>query len=257
MCGIFVSLGVSCPTYPSDDILARLKKRGPDSLQQISRVIEPEKGRGQSSRYLTAVSSVLSMRGKGLIAQPVTDRIGLSSSFLSWNGEAWKFDSERLGIQDTDFIYRRLCATIEVSLDRQRSESDSPAPVIQAVLNTLSKISGPYAFVFYDSVNRLIFYGRDALGRRSLLIRWLSSHAIEISSVSGEPVNDGWAEIDAGGIYVLDLASGTTSDDAHSHSKGETLSPPLLIPWQFAEQLGTSPYLLVRCTHSPVNLAVD
>ena len=247
MCGIYFTLSSSYPIYPSDGILAHLKKRGPDSLERVSSVISPETEGGQRTWWLTAVSSVLSIRGASVVNQPITDPLGLSESFLSWNGEAWRFDGKQLEIHDTDFVYRQLRAAAELPRDHRQPDSSCPAPATQAILNVLSKISGPYAFIFYDSVNRLVFYGRDVLGRRSLLIRWSSCHAIEISSVCGEHFNDGWVEVDAGGIYVLDLASKITCDESASPSGQKEETPPsLFIPWQVVGQLSHGSYFLVR-----------
>ncbi|KAL9098296.1 MAG: hypothetical protein Q9163_006022 [Psora crenata] len=70
----------------------------------------------------------------------------------------------------------------------------------------MSMVEGPYAFVFYDSLNQRVFYGRDVLGRRSLMSRRCSEDSIEITSVHAGPGGRDWAEVGAGGLYVLDLA---------------------------------------------------
>jgi asparagine synthetase B (glutamine-hydrolysing) len=69
----------------------------------------------------------------------------------------------------------------------------------------LSSIRGPYAFVFYDAVHRRVYYGRDCLGRRSLLRKTTQDNSLVLSSVCDNASGDTWAEVEADGIYVVDL----------------------------------------------------
>ena len=79
--------------------------------------------------------------------------------------------------------------------------------------------------VFYDEPGQLLFYGRDRLGRRSLLIREQSTDSFELCSVCGEDL--GLQEVKIDGFYAVNLASS---------AKANALSPrpwPLIqIPWQ-------------------------
>lgn len=64
---------------------------------------------------------------------------------------------------------------------------------------------GPYAFVFYDAPNKRVYYGRDCLGRRSLLRKDAVDGTIVLSSVCNNASGEAWAEVDADGIHVVDL----------------------------------------------------
>jgi hypothetical protein len=50
-----------------------------------------------------------------------------------------------------------------------------------------------------------LFFGRDILGRRSLLRRLTNYGDLIISSVSDGHHDGGWAEIEADGVYCIDL----------------------------------------------------
>ncbi|TKA80319.1 hypothetical protein B0A55_02205 [Friedmanniomyces simplex] len=78
----------------------------------------------------------------------------------------------------------------------------------------LARITGPYALVYHDSSNDILYLGRDFLGRRSLLIKTTVDGALLISSVAG-PVSGQeetpWSEVEADGLYYIDLASSHAS----------------------------------------------
>ena len=247
MCGIFISCSSYCYRDPPDEILARLARRGPDSLRNVSRTISSKVGTYQPSWYLKATSSVLSLRSIDVVHQPVVDQHGQSESFLSWNGEAWRFDGSPLEADDTKFIYHRLVAAASSHCFKLQRTSKSANCINQGIVTALSKIGGPYAFAFYDSNSRILYYGRDALGRRSLLIRWPSHSAIEISSIGGDRGNGDWREVDAGGIYVLDLALKVTSGQAiNSSSRSDKSLLPMFIPYQTEHNPNFEPISLVR-----------
>ncbi|KAK1816652.1 hypothetical protein LTR12_008905 [Friedmanniomyces endolithicus] len=76
----------------------------------------------------------------------------------------------------------------------------------------LARILGPYAFVYHDLSNGILYFGRDFLSRRSLLIRKTPDGALLISSVAGVVSGQdetAWSEVEADGLYYIDL---TTSD---------------------------------------------
>ena len=233
MCGIFFSCGLDSPSPPSEAVLEQLRRRGPDHLDTVSQCVDLG-ARINNKKYfhLTATSSVLSLRRDKLVPQPMRNISNSLSSFFLWNGEAWKFDGMPIETHDGELIYSQLCMAITACPRDTQSTFFSPDSAIQAVLTILAKISGPYAFVFYDSVNRRVFYARDALGRRSLLIRWPSPRSVEISSVRSEPAAEGWEEVEAEGVFYLDLGRIGASFSAPTafESKKHPLKP-ILIPW--------------------------
>jgi len=77
-----------------------------------------------------------------------------------------------------------------------------------ACAKALAEISGPYAFVYHDASNGILFFGRDFLGRRSLLTLTTADGDLLISSVAGEQCKSEdppWFEVEADGVYYVDL----------------------------------------------------
>ncbi|KAJ4379792.1 hypothetical protein N0V86_004976 [Didymella sp. IMI 355093] len=53
--------------------------------------------------------------------------------------------------------------------------------------------------------NKCLYYGRDCLGRRSLLRKITADGSLLLSSVCDNASGEGWEEVEADGIYMLDL----------------------------------------------------
>lgn len=201
MCGIFCSVSRHDHIPPSPTIEGRLKARGPDAANQIL-VQCPIKD--DLTTTVTCYSTVLSLRGQVTTVQPLQKAV--SGSVLCWNGEAWAVDGERLQGNDTERILDLLTAAVDQSA-ASSSLSQIAGFGAQLLSRALSRIEGPYAFVFYDASKSRLYFGRDFLGRRSLLWRCTASGDLLLSSVSDESSGDAWAEVEADGIYCLDLAS--------------------------------------------------
>jgi hypothetical protein len=69
----------------------------------------------------------------------------------------------------------------------------------------MASVAGPYAFVFYDKHAGKVCLGRDFLGRRALLWRTNESGDLLISSVTSGSHDNAWTEIEADGVYCIDL----------------------------------------------------
>jgi asparagine synthetase B (glutamine-hydrolysing) len=67
----------------------------------------------------------------------------------------------------------------------------------------LRSIQGPFAFVFFSKTRDRLYFGRDRLGRRSLLMSQ-SESTLKLSSVADEP-HEGWTEVEADGFYTIDV----------------------------------------------------
>ncbi|PSK45362.1 hypothetical protein B9Z65_2502 [Elsinoe australis] len=222
MCGIFLALDRETYQSPSTQIQSLLKQRGPDSQRQIHFSIEPKSQEAASrqdspltpryqgdfptantSVHLSCLGSVLSLRGNQITKQPVSSS-GKSdtslSSFLCWNGEAWTFASTPIRGSDSAHVLDLLsyvCAT-------SRNAGDETPEL--AISEALSAYAGPYAFAYYDHLYRRIYCGRDFLGRRSLLSRRTHTGLVFSSTPDDE---EGWAEVEADGVYWVDLDVGS------------------------------------------------
>jgi asparagine synthetase B (glutamine-hydrolysing) len=204
MCGIYFSL--SCRGFISPDLRTAqlLKNRGPDSLGTQQLVIPGSSVDASSSEvHATFISTVLSLRGTTLTEQPLKDPI--TGSILCWNGEAWSVAGQSVLDSDSCAVFNALLASHPPDPARFRQSS------IENLVQVLCSIRGPFAFVFYDAKLQCIFYGRDCLGRRSLLRKVAIDDTLVISSVCDNTSGEQWAEIEADGIYVLDLIEAQTS----------------------------------------------
>ncbi|WPG99644.1 asparagine synthetase domain containing protein 1 [Acrodontium crateriforme] len=204
MCGIFCSVSTRKPLYPGPGLEQLLVNRGPDSNGKTLKATRRTCTIRASSEevHLLCWSTVLSLRGLGTVDQPYREND--SSSTLCWNGEAWSISGNTAAGNDTRAVFSLL----------ENSKSTGPDGLdrITFVLARtkelsakLSEVSGPYAFVFHDQSNGLLFFGRDFLGRRSLLSRTTTDGEIVLSSVSDGQHQNFWREVSADGLYCIDL----------------------------------------------------
>lgn len=210
MCGIYVSCSRHSYVAPCPVICDHLKRRGPDSLKTIYREftghgLQRAEDDPKPKALLTFTASVLSLRGDSVTEQPLEDpRTG---SILCWNGEAWKINGTLCKGNDTKFVFDIL-----LQATKPETAPSSDEEIDHAFVNLFRSISGPSAFVFYDGVNHKIFYGRDRLGRRSLIHRVEPDGTLLISSVRQSSTAEAWTEVKAGWMAVLDLAKYTYQD---------------------------------------------
>ncbi|KAL8771123.1 MAG: hypothetical protein Q9209_003294 [Squamulea sp. 1 TL-2023] len=205
MCGISVTYRrgsqVSLPT----DLVERLQRRGPDHIGNIP--VEFANG------SLFFVSSVLSLRSKNPVIQPLKDPH--TGSILCWNGEAWKLDDRVINGNDTEVVLGVLLQAT-ASYDSQATLGYKDK-VEEAVVNALSRILGPYAFIYYDARHCKVFYGRDRLGRRSLLTCRGQDDSLMVSSVPCSSSSGIWTEVEANGIYVISAETTKELKPLESH----------------------------------------
>ncbi|KAH7356083.1 asparagine synthase-domain-containing protein [Pyrenochaeta sp. MPI-SDFR-AT-0127] len=204
MCGIFCSLNRHGYIVPDTNTKQLLHNRGPDSIGQHQTVIESSQEYDDSAAaqiHATFLSTVLSLRGTTVVDQPLRD--GATGSVLCWNGEAWTINNNVVTGNDSELVFAKL-------LEACSGSAGSSTP---RVISLLSSIRGPYAFVFYDATNKRLYYGRDCLGRRSLLRKSTSDHTLVLSSVCDTVTGDEWTEVEADGVYIVDLK---TASSAHA-----------------------------------------
>jgi asparagine synthetase B (glutamine-hydrolysing) len=203
MCGIYASISTRGFQNPSHALKPLLCNRGPDHTGSAQASLTSKDGK--PSCYLSFLSTVLALRGDHIYRQPFGDSISSAGdeaisasntgSILCWNGEAWRIGSEFVVGNDGQIIYEML--TREISTVASASDASL------AVIRILQSISGPFAFVFWDSVHRVLYTGRDRLGRRSLLYSIdKESSCVEFASVADSSQGE-WKEIEADGIYAF------------------------------------------------------
>ena len=206
MCGIFFSLSRHGHIAPDADTAALLRNRGPDRCNQHDMVIRHQ----DVSLHATFVSTVLSLRGSAVVDQPLVQQD--ARHVLCWNGEAWSMGGQPISGNDSSAVLDALAQSRMMHVDRQVTAAHT--------VKVLSSIRGPYALVYYDATSNYIFYGRDCLGRRSLLRKTTADDDFTLSSVCVNSSGDRWAEVEADGIYMLDLEA----------TSGRALQNPIRIP---------------------------
>lgn len=194
MCGIHGVISTVPIPNISSELRNALSNRGPDHSGQTSR--ELHLPNGDSIIHLNFTSTVLALRGDHVAKQPLES--SATGSVLCWNGEAWRIDGQPIGSEnDGELILAKLDATDSSSSESRESH----------ILNIIRSIDGPFAFLFYDAQFKRLYFGRDRLGRRSLLI----NQAEDGNSISFSSIADisaaGWKEVEADGVYALNLES--------------------------------------------------
>ncbi|KAH8697465.1 asparagine synthase [Talaromyces proteolyticus] len=233
MCGIFFSLSASQHVYPTEKTVAWLQNRGPDNYQthqvQLNCPADPQ-GVGElatTTVYLTFISTVLGLRGDHVTSQPLVDAD--SRSVLCWNGEAWKVRGETVEGNDTELVFRRLIEASKLRNGDNESEVDQATKTIVRLTNIINNITGPFSFVFYDGFHGRIFFGRDCLGRRSLLHSRDEIGTLKICSTCDGTPSVPFEEVETDGIYTIDLSR--LSLQTHP-TDSSTLSYQVeVIPW--------------------------
>lgn len=177
----------------SSHLRRRLASRGPDHWGRAATRTTDEKF------ALQFVSTVLSLRGSHTTEQPFVDKT--SGSILCWNGEAWKIDGCVVDGNDGETVFRMLCGS-------SHAESSE-----EAVLDSLRSVEGPFAFVYFDRPAGTLFFGRDRLGRRSLLIAE-DDRGVVLSSVA-DTAESTWREVEADAVYVMRLGNSEMKPPAH------------------------------------------
>lgn len=244
MCGIFFSVNISNFIIPEVDTYNLLRNRGPDCVRRHKIQLPYQQSNGSdegedspeepSSLFLTFISTVLDLRGDHIQPQPIVDTE--SESILCWNGEAWKIFGEPVRGNDA----HRVFESIIEALNPSPSDENKGAPnlskeqTLQQLANVMSGISGPYSFLIYDGFYSRIIYGRDPLGRRSLLRCWDESGTFKICSVCDGSSSNQYEEVETDGLHVIELAGsfrnfissvGAAGGTSHHAPKIET------IPW--------------------------
>lgn len=191
MCGIHVVISILSPGQITADLKRRLCSRGPDHISTHEARLTNGDG-DASTTHLAFTSTVLALRGDHVAQQPFVNPT--SGSVFCWNGEAWKLRHHDVAGNDGEAIASLLHEAVRGSSAHDRE---------RGILKTLRSIDGPFAFVFFDKPSHRIYFGRDRLGRRSLLIQ-PGEKQLVLSSIA-DSLDDAWKEVEADGIYVLDL----------------------------------------------------
>ncbi|KDP41316.1 hypothetical protein JCGZ_15723 [Jatropha curcas] len=242
--------------FSVDHLEAVLRRRGPDSLgckqviiytkeQQLFSVIEEDSVSRQldcanGETCLLFIGATLQLRGVTPITQPFVDSYG---NILIYNGEIFGGIYVESDSNDGEILMRTLGKCCSCSSDEHTSACSSGGKEESSVLDVLSTIKGPWAIIYWQDSSKTLWFGRDAFGRRSLLVHWptvkdpqfmLSSvspfSAVDQSSGADLGVEDCtepnfWEELSCG-IYSLSMAAsklhGCTFGEVKRHEWANT-----------------------------------
>ncbi|KAG6030931.1 hypothetical protein E4U19_000170 [Claviceps sp. Clav32 group G5] len=202
MCGCHAAIYTAGACPQSAALERRLRNRGPDHQATVTKYLDDS-----HATILALTSTVLSLRGDHVAKQPLVDPS--TGSVLCWNGEAWKIRGREVQGNDAEGVMDLLSEASRSA----RSVDDGGT----SVLRVLRDIEGPFAFIYYDEAARRLFYGRDRLGRRSLLVK--AGDPFLLASVADDCAAGGWIEVEADGVYVLQFPWEDT--DADTRQLGE------------------------------------
>lgn len=202
MCGIFCCCSC-CFGDTTVETLATgpLGRRGPDRTHLQAVAIPSTSSTAPSSLNLAA--SVLHHRG------PFTPQPLCSASedlVLLWNGEI--FDGLDVASEENDT--RCLLNALEAAGGSE-----------EALFAVLASIRGPFAFALLHRPSASLLFGRDSLGRRSLLVGRSKRDHLHLCSVLLPSSPPETAELPPIGLFRLRLSDGQL----------------LLRPWDFAANI--------------------
>ncbi|GAA6029046.1 hypothetical protein JCM8097_001567 [Rhodosporidiobolus ruineniae] len=181
-----------------DGLVEAVSGRGPDAQNTLIKHVHPTKRFHFELRFH---ASILHMRGDGLTLQPFVDEE--SGDVFLWNGEV--FDGLDVAPEENDG--QKLFDQIQ---------SYGPSSFFAAIRD----IEGPYAFVYYQASTERIYFARDPLGRRSLLLHPptpQSAYFLLSSCAPGKeyPLQE-WEEVTCDAVHcyhLLDLKGKSWSVD--------------------------------------------
>ncbi|KAI0391594.1 asparagine synthase-domain-containing protein [Xylariaceae sp. FL0594] len=195
MCGIHACVTASDDSGLTPELRQSLINRGPDHLGQAQRELPCASNTGGRLR-LFFTSTVLALRGDHVAKQPLEESPG-AGSVLCWNGEAWRINGRPVPGNDGEAVFALLQTSAGSSAEARESH----------VVNVLRSIEGPFAFFYFDALAGRVYYGRDRLGRRSLLIKSSSNpDSLVLASIASVPTT-GWEEVSTNGIWSIALSA--------------------------------------------------
>ncbi|CAL1395125.1 unnamed protein product [Linum trigynum] len=170
-----------------------------------------------SDGELHFIGATLQLRGRSRVTQPFLDSSG---NVLVFNGEIFGGIEVAHDDNDSEVLLQTLVNCCSCHSNGHLNECSASGEDQNSVLEVLSLIKGPWAIIYWQENSRTLWFGRDAFGRRSLLVHWpdevdsrfLLSSVSPFSSAdqsSDVDIKDGsmpnfWEELSCG-IYSVSL----------------------------------------------------
>mmetsp|Transcript_29082 Transcript_29082/g.86108 ORF Transcript_29082/g.86108 Transcript_29082/m.86108 type:complete len:693 (-) Transcript_29082:89-2167(-) len=207
MCGISLLLRRTNKKAYSDSVLqSLLGRRGPDCYGEVRLEIETGDGTGLEL-YLAA--SLLQLRGDAAVAS-VPFVHPTSGDVLCFNGEVFGGLDVGPGCNDGEALLQALTVTEDVP-------------------RLLSKLRGPWSLLFWHAASQTIWFGRDVMGRRSLLLHTPTTGDAEASIVLSSVATGGIGRATVADIPAADAEGDNqpgSADDEQDEAQYWTELPP-------------------------------
>lgn len=129
------------------------------------------------------IGATLQLRGTNPIIQPLVDASG---NILVYNGEIFGGIHVGSGNNDGDILMQLLEQCCSSVSNQHAGNFGSFEEEKDTIPMLLSRIKGPWSLIYWQSSSKTLWFGRDAFGRRSLLVHWPSveDSRLLLSSVS-------------------------------------------------------------------------
>ncbi|PKA53962.1 hypothetical protein AXF42_Ash011442 [Apostasia shenzhenica] len=137
----------------------------------------------KSAVQLDFIGATLQLRGSSPVHQPLVDASG---NLLVYNGEIFGGVQFTEDSNDSEVLLHALERCCTPGCRELHFNGSCSAEHRKSVPEILSAIKGPWALIYWQEKSKTIWFGRDALGRRSLLVHWPTSadSRFVLSSVS-------------------------------------------------------------------------
>lgn len=175
-----------------DKLLPALSRRGPD-LQ------DREEFKVSNGTSISMLGCVLSLRGQTPTRQPAKD----CDDLLLFNGEIYDINQEDVE-SDTTKLLRQF----------KKFSGDG-----YEMLRYLDGLRGPWSIIYWHAASQRLYFGKDVLGRRSLLVDTIEKNQLSIASVVPDVQCNGFVELPPAGLFFVDPLSYPCSIGLAARSK--------------------------------------
>lgn len=188
---------------PSPGALLRvLSRRGPDALASLALAVPTPECPETAEITLELTASTLSQRQNCVPQHPRVLRVGDSIGYMLFNGEIYDVETSDTNPDASDAVF---LGDILAPLVAERQSRACIDTIAESVLERLDKLRGPFAVVLWAPAVRRLYFVRDVLGRRSLLLAAVPGSGLIITSVAPEQSHLSFSEVPPQGLCYVEV----------------------------------------------------
>lgn len=169
--------------YSFPRVKLSLQRRGPDEM--LTEVIN------NTESTIHIAQTILSLRGIHRSHQ-ISTTSATDGNRLLFNGEI--FDGITISEDGSDFAALSLYLN---HITEQRALTPQDLDVLR----------GPWTIIYWHATAKRLYFARDCIGRRSLLLRVIPGKSITLSSVAPKDDPQGFVEVPPAGVAYVDLSN--------------------------------------------------